>query len=52
MAERVKRVRRKETGFVGLQLTPELLAKLDAKVKTTTLNRSQVIRQALIEYLK
>lgn len=46
------RIRRKESGFVGLQLTPELLAKLDARVKATTLNRSQVVRMALIEYLK
>lgn len=49
MAER-KRV--KNEGFVGLQLTPELLKKLDAKVKETTLNRSQIIRMAIIEYLK
>jgi len=48
MAER-KRV--KNEGFVGLQLTPDLLKKLDAKVKATTLNRSQIIRLALIAYL-
>jgi len=47
-----KRLRQKVSGFVGLQLTPELLKKLDAKVKETTLNRSQVIRMAIIEYLK
>lgn len=51
MAER-KTVRNKKEGFVGLQLTPELLKKLDEKVKATTLNRSQVVRLALIEYLK
>lgn len=49
MAER-KRV--KNEGFVGLQLTPDLLKKLDAEVKKTTLNRSQIIRLALIDYLK
>ena len=45
------RKRIKSEGFVGLQLTPELLKKLDDKVKETTLNRSQVIRLALIDYL-
>lgn len=44
--------RNKNEGFVGIQLTPELLAKLDEKVKATTLNRSQVVRLAIIEYLK
>lgn len=39
-------------GFVGVQLTPDLLQRLDAKVKETTLNRSQVIRMALLDYLK
>lgn len=51
MAER-KTPRNKQEGFVGLQLTPDLLKKLDAKVKKTTLNRSQIVRLALIEYLK
>lgn len=51
MAER-KKPRNKNEGFVGLQLTPELLKRLDAKVKATTLNRSQVIRLAIIDYLK
>ena len=46
------RTRKKNEGFVGLQLTPDLLKKLDAKVKATTLNRSQIIRMAIIEYLK
>lgn len=46
-----KRVRNTNTGFIGVKLTPELLMKLDMKVAETTLNRSQVIRQALIEYL-
>ena len=45
------RKRTKSEGFVGLQLTPDLLKKLDEKVKATTLNRSQIIRLALIEYL-
>lgn len=39
-------------GFVGIYLTKELLEKLDKKVAETTLNRSQIIRLALIEYLK
>lgn len=51
MVER-KTPRNKNEGFVGFYLTPDLLKKLDAKVKTTTLNRSQVIRMAIIEYLK
>lgn len=51
MAQR-KTPRNKNEGFVGLQLTPDLLKKLDARVKGTTLNRSQVIRLAIIEYLK
>lgn len=49
MAER-KRV--KQEGFVGLQLAPDLLKKLDAKVKATYLNRSQIIRLAIVDYLK
>lgn len=51
MTER-KTPRNKKEGFVGVYLTPDLLKKLDAKVKDTTLNRSQVIRMAIIEYLK
>jgi metal-responsive CopG/Arc/MetJ family transcriptional regulator len=51
MVER-KKPRRKNEGFVGLQLTPDLLKKLDTRVKATTLNRSQIIRMAIIEYLK
>jgi len=46
------RIRRKTQGFVGLQLTPDLLKQLDAKAEETTLNRSQIIRMAIIEYLK
>lgn len=46
-----ERKRTKNEGFVGLQLTPDLLKKLDKKVMETTLNRSQIIRLALIEYL-
>jgi metal-responsive CopG/Arc/MetJ family transcriptional regulator len=44
--------RTNDNGFVGMYLTQDLLKKLDAYVKKTTLNRSQVIRLALIEYLK
>ena len=46
------RVRNIKNSFIGVQLTKELLEKLDAKVAETTLNRSQIIRLALIEYLK
>lgn len=47
----------KNEGFVALMLTPELIKKLDAKVKelkntSGTGNRSQVIRMAIINYLK
>lgn len=44
--------RKKQDGFVGIYLTPALLKKLDTKVKATTLNRSQIVRMAIIEYLK
>lgn len=49
------KTRKKRTtneGFIGLQLTPDLLKQIDKKAKQTTLNRSQVIRMAIIEYLK
>lgn len=52
MATTKKRIRTKATAFVGIQLTPELLIALDDKVRETTLNRSQIIRMAIIEYLK
>lgn len=45
------RVRNVKNSFIGVQLTKELLEKLDAKVTETTLNRSQIIRLALLEYL-
>lgn len=45
------RVRNVKNSFIGVQLTEELLKKLDAKVAETTLNRSQVIRLAIIKYL-
>lgn len=44
--------RNKDNGFVGIQLTEDLLVKLEAKSIETTLNRSQLIRLAIIEYLK
>lgn len=44
--------KKKKDGFVGLHLTPDLLKALDKRVKATTLNRSQVIRLAIIDYLK
>lgn len=47
-----ERIRNKDNAFVGIQLTTELLEKLDAKAEETTLNRSQLIRLAIIEYLK
>lgn len=52
-----ERKRVKSEGFVGLQLDPELLKKVDAQVKklkadTGSGNRSAVIRMAIIEYLK
>jgi metal-responsive CopG/Arc/MetJ family transcriptional regulator len=46
-----KRIRNKDSSFIGLQLTPELLTRLDEEVEKTTLNRSQLIRLAIIEYL-
>lgn len=45
------KIRNKGNAFVGIQLTPELIAKLDEVAKKTTLNRSQIIRLALLEYL-
>lgn len=47
-----KTPRNKDSGFVGVQLSTDILVRLDAKVAETTLNRSQIIRQALLEYLK
>lgn len=41
----------KDSAFVGVQLTHDLLIKLDVKVAESTLNRSQIIRLALLEYL-
>jgi len=52
MTDRIRRERKVSTGFVGIQLTEDLLQQLDMKVASTTLNRSQIIRLALIEYLK
>ncbi len=46
-----KRIRNKKNAFVGIQLTEELLMKLDLAVSESTLNRSQIIRLALLEYL-
>lgn len=46
-----KKPRNNQEGFVGVYLGP-LLKELDARVETTTLNRSQIIRTAIIEYLK
>jgi len=56
MAQR-KTPRNKQEGFVGLQLAPDLLKKLDTKVAelkvaTGSGNRSAVVRLAIIEYLK
>lgn len=53
----VKRTRKIKDGFIGLQLSPELLKKLDEKVAevkaaTGSGNRSAVVRTAIIEYLK
>lgn len=52
-----ERKRTKNEGFVGLQLDPVLLKKLDAKVKevkqsTGSGTRSSVVRMAIIDYLK
>jgi hypothetical protein len=52
----VERKRTKNEGFVGLQLDPDLLKKLDTKVqeiKATTGSgtRSSVVRMALIIFL-
>lgn len=46
------RKRTTKQGFVGLQLTPDLLKRLDEKATEKTLKRSQIVRLALIEYLK
>lgn len=53
----MERKRTRDEGFVGLQLSPDLLKKLDDRVKKLKLdtgsgNRSQVVRMAIIEYLK
>jgi len=43
--------RDKNTGFIGIQLTPDLIKQLDILAAETTLNRSQLIRLAIIKYL-
>lgn len=52
--KKVKRVRKKEAGFVGVNLAKDgdlsLINRLDEEVKATTMNRSLIIRLALIEY--
>ncbi len=61
MSQKIKkageRKRTKQEGFVGLQLTPDLLKKVDTQVvklrkDTGSGSRSSVIRMAIIEYLK
>lgn len=52
MSEKKTRVRQASNGFVGVMLTKKLLEELDAEVERTTLNRSQIIRLAIIDYLK
>lgn len=56
MANKIKRVRRKEAGFVGANLAKDgdmtLYNRLDQEVKATTMNRSLIIRLALIEYFE
>lgn len=56
MAEKQKRVRRKEAGFVGANLAKDgdmtLYNRLDEEVKKTTMNRSLIIRLALLEYFE
>lgn len=54
MTAKDKRVRRKEAGFVGANLAKDgdmsLYKRLDKEVKATTMNRSLIIRLALLEY--
>lgn len=54
MAEKAKRVRRKEAGFVGANLAKggdmTLYNRLQDEIKATTMNQSLIIRLALIEY--
>lgn len=56
MAVPKKRVRRKEAGFVGANLAKDgdmtLFKRLEQEVKNTTMNRSLIIRLALIEYFE
>lgn len=47
-----KRIRNRDNAFVGVQLTPELLQRVDILAAVMTLNRSQIIRLALIDYLE
>jgi hypothetical protein len=52
----VKRVRRKEAGFVGVNLAKDgdmtLFNRLEQEVKATTMNKSLIIRLALLEYFE
>lgn len=56
MAARKERVRRKEAGFVGVKLAKggdmTLFNRLEKEVKETTMNRTVIIRLALIEYFE
>lgn len=56
MAAPKKRVRRKEAGFVGANLAKDgdmtLYNRLTEEVKATTMNRSLILRLALIEYFE
>lgn len=50
------RVRRKEAGFIGVNLAKggdmSLYDRLQEEVKSTTMNQSIIIRLALIEYFE
>lgn len=56
MAPQDARVRKKETGFIGVNLVKDgdmsLIKRLDEEVKATTMNRSLIIRLALQEYFE
>lgn len=56
MAAGKKRIRKRVAGFVGIQLGREdnmsLYNRLEEEVKITTMNRSMIIRLALIDYFE
>ena len=44
-------VKSKKSSFIGINLNPDIIKRLDIKAKKLATNRSQIIRLAIIQYL-